>query len=1775
MGGGGKGGSSTVSQVQIPPEVLARYNSVNARAETVAQQPYQAYSYDPNAFVAPLTGTQVAGIQNTNAMAGAAQPYYGAATDQLMQAQQQGQAAMNPAYQQLGQAQDTGNQYANVANQQYYRAQDIGNQYAGGAGQQYGQAMGLAQPYYQAAAQGIGSALDYANPLNQAGTQAIAGAVGAAQPYQMASALGLGAALQGAQPFQNAAAQGTQNALQAGQPYQGLATQAALAGGQAINPNQLQIGQYMSPFTQNVVNATQAAMGQQFGQQNAQQQAEAIRSGAFGGERSGLQRAALQGQQALAESQAISPLYQNAYNQALQTAQQQQGVGLGAAQANRAAMQQTGQQLAALGQQGFGQNLSAAQQMAALGQQGFGQQANVAQQMAALGQQNYGQQLGAGQALLGAGQQGFGQQLSAAQQAQGLGQGLYGQAMGTGQALQGLGQQQYGQALGTGQAQAALGQQQFGQGATSAQQLAALAQQGYGMGAGTSAALAGLGAGAQQAGLAGAQAQLGAGQQQQQTQQAGLQALYNQFQQQQGYPFQIAQFLANIAEGTGALSGNQSTSTTTGGGGFFSDKRLKENVKEVGKTNDDQPIYRFNYKGDPRTQIGLMAQDVEKSHPDAVGLAGGYKTVDYKKATEDAVHKQGGGGLMPQMLTPEIEAGDTSPEFEAGNITPENMDAAYGTSTPNPTFGWGPRQDAAVALRGSWKDLPASRLTNTPDDRNFNGSEEMRRAPGSRYGRAIGGGTTKDAYSMSSPSTMLEQPAGLGALQLPQMVKGPQNIERGADAVALAGMRAPDVGPVSEDEDEKAGYSRGTLAGRRAERSSLGSSLESGIASGIGSGPQYINDRMAELNKFLAPYEQVASAGGLVGPQGGSFARGGMPDYSSTNPALEYYAAKKADIMGAGPWGTTPRAARDPRTGLLQGPAAARPPQQRNAIDEAMKIGQLGSSASSAWGARPDFLRSDADVARRKLAADASEAKDRLIVEQAKGLGAAPTPAPAKTETGGDDYGKPKEGDAYALGGYVNMGYVNPGKNPYDTEDGSGLGPILTQAPQEHHLLKGGEMPRPPQQQSGVGQLMQAANLAEKGKGAYDWAAKQLAGKASPTAMSATSTEAAPAGVAGAAAPVAETAPGVAAAAPETLSAGVAGGMEAADAAAAAAGATGDLAVTAAAPEVLAAAAPEAMSALEFLPFLFLKNGGTVPRRHFAGEDGSYVTPERSGRFAGPDLGTEMTDEDKAALVKTLAAQALQAPAPTIERRQAPAPKPEVPVQAPAAEEPRKPLPARPAIGETGPGRSPIKHLTSGLFPDSISPDTKAALTSENLWVPALAGIGSMLASPNKTLAGAIGSGLVGGTTAYTGLQKQQSGTDLERAQEREILGKAAKGSVEYTNGFPTAVFVSDGKGGMVRMPFIEAYRNRKTLSLLPETLSEVEGLAKAYPELVAGVETTKAPAAPAAPIVPAPPAPVVEKPKVPPVPGEKPKTTEAAPATTEEAPSQQTGAIVTSNEGGDYRYAVEPKKNGAADKYFGSTLAFKGVNLQDPQEVQTVIQSDQNLSERAKNDAKIAEDIRKQIPTINRNMADLHTLSSSINKIGDKGFTQRGAGQESRAALANLYNTTARVMGIPNMQMIDANSDISNTEIINKIQSLSSPEIAKGAGFHAAGIADSIRNAMPGGRLTLEAANTILASMYSEMQKMRDFDKYYDAQTRRYGTGLNAYGNFTNDMAGIYGPEKEAIKKALMAHDVVPKEGEKYRQSYADVVRKDPRSSVQLDKMFKSPGFARYWSDN
>ena len=112
-------------------------------------------------------------------------------------------------------------------------------------------------------------------------------------------------------------------------------------------------------------------------------------------------------------------------------------------------------------------------------------------------------------------------------------------------------------------------QNQLGYGST----MANIMNQGYTQALGASQAdlarqlqggaqMAGLGAQSQQLGLQGAQAKIAAGTMQQQTEQAGKDAMINRFMQEQGYPFQVAQFLANIAMGTGAAQGSTTTTST-------------------------------------------------------------------------------------------------------------------------------------------------------------------------------------------------------------------------------------------------------------------------------------------------------------------------------------------------------------------------------------------------------------------------------------------------------------------------------------------------------------------------------------------------------------------------------------------------------------------------------------------------------------------------------------------------------------------------------------------------------------------------------------------------------------------------------------------------------------------------------------------------------------------------------------------------------------------------------------------------------------------------------------------------------------------------------------------------------------------------------------------------------------------------------------------------------------------------------------------------------------
>ena len=87
----------------------------------------------------------------------------------------------------------------------------------------------------------------------------------------------------------------------------------------------------------------------------------------------------------------------------------------------------------------------------------------------------------------------------------------------------------------------------------------------------------------------------------------------------------------------GAYNAQQAQSQSLMGGLFglgsafiMSDERTKEDIEHVGEI-DGNNIYQFRYKAGGPMQLGVMAQEVEKDHPEVVREIDGIKHVNYGK----------------------------------------------------------------------------------------------------------------------------------------------------------------------------------------------------------------------------------------------------------------------------------------------------------------------------------------------------------------------------------------------------------------------------------------------------------------------------------------------------------------------------------------------------------------------------------------------------------------------------------------------------------------------------------------------------------------------------------------------------------------------------------------------------------------------------------------------------------------------------------------------------------------------------------------------------------------------------------------------------------------------------------------------------------------------------------------------------------------------------------------------------------------------------------------
>ena len=163
----------------------------------------------------------------------------------------------------------------------------------------------------------------------------------------------------------------------------GVGTIGSVYAGNPANPGVIQ--SYMNPFVQSALQPQVAALNEQLGQQQKQIDQQATSANAFGDARQGAQSALANfyGNQSMAGL--LGAGYNQAYNNALQTAQQQQQLGL-----------QGGQALAQIGLGQRGADLQSAQQLAGiagqqqqLGLQGANAVYDVGQQQQQVEQQAY------------------------------------------------------------------------------------------------------------------------------------------------------------------------------------------------------------------------------------------------------------------------------------------------------------------------------------------------------------------------------------------------------------------------------------------------------------------------------------------------------------------------------------------------------------------------------------------------------------------------------------------------------------------------------------------------------------------------------------------------------------------------------------------------------------------------------------------------------------------------------------------------------------------------------------------------------------------------------------------------------------------------------------------------------------------------------------------------------------------------------------------------------------------------------------------------------------------------------------------------------------------------------------------------------------------------------------------------------------------------------------------------------------------------------------------
>lgn len=95
---------------------------------------------------------------------------------------------------------------------------------------------------------------------------------------------------------------------------------------------------------------------------------------------------------------------------------------------------------------------------------------------------------------------------------------------------------------------------------------------------------------------------------------------------------QMQAYAAQQAANAQMISGLFNAVGTAAGGYLRSDRRLKTDINMVGQLDNGLPVYSYRFIDSDTIEIGVMADEVELIHPEAVVEIDGYKYVNYAQA---------------------------------------------------------------------------------------------------------------------------------------------------------------------------------------------------------------------------------------------------------------------------------------------------------------------------------------------------------------------------------------------------------------------------------------------------------------------------------------------------------------------------------------------------------------------------------------------------------------------------------------------------------------------------------------------------------------------------------------------------------------------------------------------------------------------------------------------------------------------------------------------------------------------------------------------------------------------------------------------------------------------------------------------------------------------------------------------------------------------------------------------------------------------------------------